>query len=279
MPPVFPNLISDSLLITSTIDYLVSVGGRASSADVIEYVMSIPSPDPNVADALARDLADRDPRLIHALGVLELDEPDLASRRLSDDTFVIFDLETTGAKGPPCRVIEIGAYRVRGGVIEDEFQTLVRPDGEIPAFITHLTGISDAMVADAPRFHEVLPDLLAFMGDAALVAHNAAFDIGFMNFEIARSYENYRLRNPNYCTVNLSRKLVPLVVNHKLKTLADHFSIELVDHHRAAPDARATAEIFIRLWNRLAELGVNNLAELTAFSNRKNHGKRNSAAA
>src|SRR3982751_7072483 len=130
----------------------------------------------------------------------------------------------------------------------------------IPSFITALTGISDDMVKDAPLFSEVVCDFLDFVGDAVLVAHNAPFDMKFINYEIGRIYEDYRLANPCLCTVQLSRKLLPHIENHKLKTLAEHYAVSLVNHHRASDDARATAEIFVYLLEMLAVSGVHDLA-------------------
>ena len=101
----------------------------------------------------------------------------------------------------PCRIIEIGAYRVRDGRVADEFQTLINPEMPIPEFITRLTGISNEMVANAPVFSDVVHDLLSFIGDSILVAHNSGFDMGFLNYEIGRVFEEYRVANPCLCTV------------------------------------------------------------------------------
>ena len=146
----------------------------------------------------------------------------------------MLELETTGAKAPPCRIIEIGSYRVHNGAIVDEFVTLVNPETEVPDFIASLTGINSGMTRDAPRFHEVL---LAFLGDSILVAHNYAFDLAFLNHEIARVHEDCSIWNPTLCTVELSRTVLPDIENHKLKTLANYYSVDLVNHHRAGDDA------------------------------------------
>ena len=172
----------------------------------------------------------------------------------------MFDLETTGAKSPPCRVTEIGAYRVKNGAIAYEFHTLVNPETPIPPFITQLTGISDRMVRYEPKFHEIAADFLDFIGDSVLVAHNANFDMRFLNHEIGRIHENFRVANPFLCTVQLSRKLLPHIENHRLNTVANYYSVSLVNHHRASDDARATAHIFINLLEDLQTRGVNDLA-------------------
>lgn len=274
-----PNLVSESLLINSTIDLLISVGGSAPAVEVVDYVMRIRDPHPDFARMLVMDLINRDPRLSLVDDLVHLTEPDHNARGLEEMGFVVFDLETTGAKAPPCRVIEIGAYLVRGGAIAAEFHSLVNPETSIPPFITALTGISDEMVAASPVFGEVAPRFLEFVGDSVLVAHNAHFDMGFLNHEIGRIYEDYRLGNASLCTVQLSRGLLPDVENHKLKTIANHFSVPLINHHRADEDARATAEIFINLLGDLKLREVKTLGAARRFCRHKYYAKRSEAAA
>ncbi len=259
MPP-YPNLISESLLINETIQLLQSSGGRASAVTVVDYVMKIREPEPDLAKLLVSDLVETDPRLYLNEDTLELIETDFERRTFAETDFVVFDLETTGAKTPPCRITEIGAYRVKNGEITGEFQTLVNPETSIPPFITNLTGISNKMVRNAPKFCEVVADFLDFIGDSVMVAHNAHFDMRFLNHEIGKIHENYRVANPSLCTVRLSRRLNPNVENHRLRTLADYYSIALVNHHRASDDAHATAHIFLKLLAELQNLGVIDLA-------------------
>ncbi len=108
-------------------------------------------------------------------------------------------------------------------------------------------------------------DFLDFIGDAVLVAHNASFDLRFLNHEIGRMYSAYRVANAHLCTVQLSRKLLPDVENHRLKTLAEYFSVALVNHHRAADDARATAHIFVNFLDELDARGIRDLAAAKRF--------------
>ena len=265
MPP-YPNLISDSLLVSETVRLLQSVGGRASAVKVVDCVMKISRVEPDLAKLLISDLVETDPRLHLNEDTLELIENDFDSRSFAETDFVVFDLETTGAKAPPCRITEIGAYRVKNGKIVGEFQTLVNPETAIPPFITSLTGISNAMVKSAPKFGEVAAGFLDFIGDSVLVAHNAPFDMRFLNHEIGRIHENYRVANPSLCTVRLSRRLNQNVVeNHRLKTLAVYYRVALVNHHRASDDARATAHIFINLLEQLQTHGVSDLAAAKKF--------------
>lgn len=268
MPPC-PNLISESLLINETIALLRSFGGRASAVKVVDYVMKIRRPEPKFARLLVSDLVDRDPRLRLNEDFVEFIGRNHETIDLNTAEFVVFDLETTGAKAPPCRITEIGAYRVKNGIVAEEYHTLVNPEMPIPPFIQGLTGISDDMVKDAPKFREVADDFLAFIGDSVLVAHNAGFDMRFLNHEVGKVYEDYRVGNPSLCTVQLSRKLLPDVENHKLKTLAQYFSVSLVNHHRATDDARATATIFVNLLEDLRSRGIHSLAAARRFSFRK----------
>lgn len=255
-----PNLISESLLISETIQLLQSYGGRASAVKVVDYVMKIRVSEPDIAKLLVTDLIETDPRLQLNEDTVELIEQNLEQQILSETDFVVFDLETTGAKTPPCRVTEIGAYRVAGGRITDEFHTLVNPETPIPLFIAQLTGISDRMVRNAPKFGEIAADFLRFIGDSVLVAHNAHFDMRFLNHEIGRIHDEYRLANPHLCTVQLSRKLLPHIENHRLNTVAQYFNVALINHHRASEDARATAHIFVNLLEELESRGVSDLA-------------------
>ncbi len=259
MPP-FPNLISDSLLISETIQLLQSFGGHASAVKVVDYIMKIRKPEPNLAKLLVADLVEQDPRLYLNDDILELVPSNAEQRKLAETDFVVFDLETTGAKSPPCRITEIGAYRVNKGQITAEFQTLVNPDAPIPLFISQLTGITDRMVKNAPRFSEIAADFLNFIGDSILVAHNAHFDLRFLNHEIGRMHKDYRVGNSHLCTVKMSRKLLPHIENHRLNTVANYYRVSLINHHRATDDARATAHIFVNLLDELQNLGVNDLA-------------------
>jgi DNA polymerase III subunit alpha, Gram-positive type len=256
----FSNLISDSLLINETIQLLLAVGGRATAVEVVDSVMNIRRAEPHLAKMLVWDLVKNDPRLALNDDFVELKLFNHDALNLFETDYVVFDLETTGAKCPPCRVTEIGAYRVEKGAITDKFHTLVNPETPIPLFITQLTGISDSMVRNAPKFREIADDFLAFIGDAVLVAHNASFDIRFLNHEIGKIYGGYKVANPHLCTVQLSRRLVPHIENHKLNTVAQYFRVNLENHHRASHDAHATAKIFVNLLEQLNDLGVNNLA-------------------
>ncbi|MDO5082043.1 MAG: DEDD exonuclease domain-containing protein [Arachnia propionica] len=177
-------------------------------------------------------------------------------------TFTVVDLETTGA-GRDAEITEIGAVKVCGGTVVGEFQSLVRPDGAIPAMIQALTGITDAMVASAPTLRVVLPSFLDFAAGTVLVAHNAAFDIGFLR----RGCEALGLtwRRPVVIdTVALARQVLlrDEVRNCKLGTLARHFGSATQPDHRALSDARATVDVLHGLLERVGNLGVDTVEDL-----------------
>jgi DNA polymerase-3 subunit alpha (Gram-positive type) len=134
------------------------------------------------------------------------------------------------------------------------------------------------MVADAPLFADIADELLEFIGGSVLVAHNSGFDMSFLNHEIGRIYEGQRLANPCLCTVKLSRNLLPDIANHKLKTVAEFYEVDLRDHHRAGPDARATAHIFINLLTQLRDEGVTDLASVQKIASRRQRYARRNAA-
>ena len=182
---------------------------------------------------------------------------------LSDVTFVVVDLETTGGNPGESSITEIGAVKVRGGVVLGEFQTLVDPGGPVPAFIQVLTGITTTMLIGAPRIEEVLPSFLEFSRGAVLVAHNAPFDIGFLKAAAARTGHAWP-GNKVVDTVRLARRVVlrDEAPNHKLSTLAALFGATVTPNHRALSDAQATVDVLHALLARMAPLGITHLEDL-----------------
>ena len=266
MPP-YSNLVSDSTLVQDTIDLLTCSGGRAAASEIVDAVFKMSHIDDELAGLLVADLIRNDRRFkIIENNTVELQQDDSQSRLLKDLDFVVVDVEATGAKTPPNRLIELGAYRIRGGRIVDKFMSLVNPEIPIPRFVASLTGISNEMVRNAPVFADVAPQWLDFVSDSVLVAHNAPFDTSFLNHEISRVYPGHRMVNPHLCTVRLSRRALPDLSNHRLDTIATHFSIPIASRHRAGSDALATAEIFILLLTELEETyGIKNLAAARKF--------------
>lgn len=179
--------------------------------------------------------------------------------------FCVLDLETTGGSPADCGITEVGAVKYAGGVEQGVFHTLVNPGAEIPPFITILTGITHAMVVEAPPIEEVLPALLEFVGDAVVVGHNVRFDMSFLNAAAERLGYG-RLPNKTADTAALARRLMPREVrNLKLSTLAAHFRSPVKPTHRALEDAKATAHVFWSLLERAGAVGVTHLDDLLAL--------------
>ena len=266
MPP-YSNLVSDSTLVQDTIDLLTCSGGRAAASEIVDAVFKLSHIDDELAGLLVADLIRNDRRFkIIENNTVELLQDDSHLRLLKDLDFVVVDVEATGAKTPPNRLIELGAFRIRGARIVDKFHSLVNPEIPIPRFVASLTGISNDMVRDAPVFADVAPRWLDFVSDSVLVAHNAPFDTSFLNHEISRVYPGHRMVNPHLCTVRLSRRAMPDLSNHRLETIASHFSIPIASRHRAGSDALATAEIFILLLTALEEThGIKDLGAARRF--------------
>ena len=186
---------------------------------------------------------------------------------LSHTTFVVIDLETSGAS--PHRgagITEIGAVKVCGGIVIEEFESFVNPLMPIPEFITHLTGITDDMVQDAPVIGEIFPSLIKFLGpedENILVAHNAPFDLSFLKASaIALDFlwPSYRVMD----TVRFSRKVVSKeeVGDYKLGTLAEFFGAKTSPSHRALDDARATVDVLHAVLERFGDRGITTLEDL-----------------
>lgn len=184
---------------------------------------------------------------------------------LADVTFVVIDLETTGGSPHDCRITEIGATKLRGGECLGTFQTLVNPGQAIPPEIVVLTGITEAMVYQAPRIEDVLPTLLEFVGDAVVVGHNVRFDLGFLRAALERDGRS-ALANRWVDTAALARRLVrDEVPNCRLGTLASRLRLDHQPSHRALDDALATGDLLHLLLERAGRLGVTGLDDLIAL--------------
>ena len=194
---------------------------------------------------------------------------------LREVTFVVVDLETTGGSPASCEITEIGAVKVRGGEVLGEFQTLVNPCSSIPPFIAVLTGITDAMVAGAPRLDQALPAFLEFSRGAVLVAHNAPFDLGFLRAGCERHGLDWPAPD-SLDTARLARRVLTRdeAPDCKLSTLARLFRAGTTPNHRALADARATVDVLHGLIARLGALGVQSLEELRTFSAQVSQAQR-----
>lgn len=184
-----------------------------------------------------------------------------------DDTYVVFDIETTGLSKEKEMITEIGAVKVADGKIIDRFSTFVNPQRPISAEITKLTGITDDMVKDAPTIENVLPEFLKFCEDTVLVAHNASFDTGFIRIAAERAGLG-ELHHTVVDTLELARALLPELNKHKLDIVCEYLGVTLNGHHRAVNDAEATAEVFIKFLDMLAEKKIFTLDEINVLASR-----------
>jgi DNA polymerase-3 subunit epsilon len=193
------------------------------------------------------------------------DQDDPLSLDLRQVTFVVLDTETTGGAPDANGITEVGAVKVRGGEELGRFGTLVNPGQPIPPFITVLTGITTAMVAPAPPIEQVLPPLLEFLQGCVLVAHNAAYDVGFL--KAACAAHNYAWPAPRVLdTVLMARRVLQRdeVPNRRLGTLAHYFHTH-TPTHRALDDALATVDVLHALIGRLGSLRITTLGETIAY--------------
>lgn len=165
---------------------------------------------------------------------------------LKTTTYIVFDIETTGLSVTQNKIIEIAAVKMQEGKEIDRYTTFVNPHERIPYNIQQLTNINDEMVQDAPDVEPVLREFIEFAGDAVLVAHNARFDVGFVNAKL-KELDIPEMKNPVLDTLELARMLFPTLKNHRLNTLAAKYKVSLENHHRAIDDTLALAGIMIGL--------------------------------
>lgn len=191
---------------------------------------------------------------------------------LSEVTFCVLDLETTGGSPADCAITEVGACKLVRGEVVGTFQTLVNPGCPVPAFVRLLTGISDDELVEAPDLESVIPSLLEFLRDSVIVAHNARFDTGFINAALAR-LDYPPLTNRVVDTAILARKILAgEVPNHKLSTLAGYLRCAHRPTHRAYADVLATVDVLHHLIERVAGFGVTTLEDLVAMSSTRIDG-------
>src|SRR3989441_7349038 len=179
---------------------------------------------------------------------------------LDEVDFVVLDTETTGLRPGPDRVIEVAAIRLHGGEVIDSFQSLVNPNRRLPPFIVQFTGITQEMLAGAPRAEQVLPDFLQFIEGAIIVGHNVGFDIGFLSYEA--QLLGYAFPIDGLDTIPLARRFLPGLRRFKLDVVAGHLKIPAANRHRALGDAKVTAAIFMKLLNLAQQQDIHTLGNL-----------------
>jgi len=179
------------------------------------------------------------------------------NKSISDHTFVVIDLETTGISRYD-RICEIGMIRIEGNEIVDRFDTLFQPDCNITNTIFH--GIEGWMVKDAPRFSDIADQVADYIKDTVLIAHNAPFDMRFIRYEFQRLHTD--LSNFALCTLKLARKLHPRFPSHRLDYILREYDIINEHHHRAIYDAESSARLFLQMQHRLEEAGLDTIGSL-----------------
>ncbi|MGD2154633.1 MAG: 3'-5' exonuclease [Gemmatimonadales bacterium] len=255
------------------------LSGPARATVLAERIFGIRHGPPRLAASLVREVLGADPRFQSHRDRWLLTEqpPAYGELSLSDVDFVVVDVESTG--GSPARgdrVTEVAAMRMRDGELVDSFESLVNPERPIPPSVTALTNITEEMVADAPKFRELLEPLKRTLRGAVFVAHNVGFDWRFLDSEFRRCGGG-RLEGERLCTLRLARRLHPELRRRSLAVLANHYAIPVESHHRAGDDARATAELLGRFFDRLGDEGIDDWAGLQRFlkpARRRKRAKR-----
>jgi DNA polymerase-3 subunit epsilon len=232
--------------------------------EVWPHLFPITNCPPELMHALMSDLVRNDERFTWE-GDLHVGLTQWRAQRhdLADVVFTVVDLETTGGTPGFAKITEIGAVRVAGGRQVATFTQLVDPRQPIPAIITSITGIDDEMVADAPPIQVALPRFVEFAADSVLVAHNARFDLGFLDYELG-ILQRCTFPRPALDTLRLARLLYPHT-RCSLANLAARFDTAVQPQHRALADAQATAELLLIFLARLQEEGVTTLEEVARF--------------
>lgn len=241
--------IGDSIVMTGKTE--VYKGDLRFTANVIDYG-SIPQnfvPEKRASKPVPKYYEAVKPQPFSDISQTDMFSDTTIPECLKKDTFVVFDLETTGLNSTPSsgnmdKIIEIGAYKITDGVIKESFTTFINPEKKLSEEIINLTGITEEMVADAPNYEKVMPDFFKFCAGSILVGHNiAGFDFKFVDYYCAKL--GYMLERKIIDTIPLSQELL-FLSNYKLNTVADKFGITF-NHHRAIDDAYVTAKIFIEL--------------------------------
>ncbi|MBI3783491.1 MAG: GIY-YIG nuclease family protein [Deltaproteobacteria bacterium] len=256
------------------LDYLLQRPAGASPQELLDLIFTQPGSDPELAPRFLQTLLGCDSRFFWRPddGTWVARAHDVLARPLAATRFVVVDLETTGLRPSAHGIVEIGAIRIENGKIVDQFSQLVNPGVPLQPFIVRLTGICDAMLADQPRIDAVWPRFVEYLGDDVLLAHNAGYDMGYLN-AAAFAFGGRPLPNSHLCSLKLARRLVPESRRRGLDALAGVFGIPLADRHRALGDARITAEVFFHLLERMAARGISRLDEAIELQHRARDGR------
>jgi DNA polymerase-3 subunit epsilon len=255
--------------------FLASRPAGVDADELVGLLLSGTGSDPELGARLVRTLLAEDPNFVFdsATALWSLRESAALRVPLDDARFTVVDLETTGGRAGPGTIIEIGAWKMQGRRMVESFQSLVRPYRAIPRFIVGLTSISNEMVRDAPPVEQVLPAFREFLGDSVMVAHNAAFDFSFLDFEFRRIF-GIGLNNPVLCTLRMARRFMPSLKRRRLDALAEHFGLSTDGRHRGLGDARMAAEILSIFLEMAGKMGLGRLDRLIDDHQRGAAGRR-----
>jgi DNA polymerase III epsilon subunit family exonuclease len=261
------------------IELLEEHGPTCSASEAARRLFAAASVPDDLACSLLSELVAGDDRFVwHGASVSLVAAP--ADPLLEQAEFIVFDLETTGLSSASSRICELGAVRVRALEVVECFESLIAPGVPLPESISRLTGLRDKELRQAPSAASVVRRFVAFAGDAALAAHNARFDLAFLNRQLELIYGR-RHAGPTLDTVGLARRLLEGRIRRvSLASLAQFFGTSAEPCHRALPDAQATAEILIQLIGLAQERGARRLSELRALEaprRRRVFGKRSLA--
>ena len=255
--------------------YLERQPAGAHTDELVGLLFAGAGADPELGPRIVHRLLAGDPNFVFdaASATWTLRANDALKVPLGQGRYVVVDLETTGGRLGPGAITEIGAWRMEGPRMTESFATLVRPRGPISPFVTRLTSITNAMVAGAPPIERVLPAFRDFLGDAVMVAHNAQFDFGFLDFEFRRVF-GMGLKNPVLCTLKLSRRFAPSLRRRRLDALAEHFGLSTEGRHRGLGDARMAAELLSIFLDLAAQSGITRVDRLIDLHSRGAAGRR-----
>jgi DNA polymerase-3 subunit epsilon len=243
---------SETLLTARAADFLSA--GPADAQSLISHVCQLPGAPANVAEHMATALFAGHKRFVRdGIGRWCLRDGNVSAawpsiaKTLREESFAVVDVESTGSRHTAGdRITEIAVVVVKNGVATTAFESLINPDRPIPPMITALTNITSSMIRNAPRFRDVCDQLVGVLEGHIFVAHNATFDWRFINAEIERA-RGRRMHGRTLCTVRMAKKLAPQIRRKNLDAVAYHYGIDIVGRHRAGGDARATAEVLLRL--------------------------------
>jgi DNA polymerase III subunit epsilon len=266
LPQPQPGSERQATLADKLCDLLVRRGRPLETGHVVAQVLRLRTCPEPLQRRLVSEIVESDERLVwRSRDLVGLAPAGWAATPVDEATFCVVDIETTGGAPGRSKITEIAAVRLRGGEVIDRFETLVNPGRPIPAPITRITGITDAMLVGQPRIEEALERFVAFVGSDVMVAHNAPFDFRFLNYERFRIAGRY-FTQPWLDTLVIARRLLRRRLDRfDLGTLAEWAGTNVRPSHRALADAEATAEVLVVLLGLLAERGITTLDRAVGF--------------